>query len=158
MPVLQRRLLRDHEIRLTVWGDGGQKFVRLFRACWDQLPYKARRLILTYWKSGKTASEPLIELSDMWVDSKTSFAQVTDQGTELRFSARDFALLPVLVARWVVAHELAHVYQKALGRRPGGVSEPLKRNRSQCNRQELGLQRRAVPHAKSPPPKAQLHS
>jgi hypothetical protein len=41
----------------------------------------------------------------------------------LKFSAKDFAVFPGSVARWVIAHELAHVYQKTIGRVPGGENE-----------------------------------
>ena len=122
MSVSYLTLLPGHKIRLTAWGSGGKDFVRLFRGCWKQIPTKGRRAILAHWRSAGYEPCPVIELSNMWADSDTCFAQVTRRGMVLRFSAKDFATFPDSVARWIVAHELAHVYQKAIGRDPGGSS------------------------------------
>jgi hypothetical protein len=59
----------------------------------------------------------------MWGDTAFSFAQVGSNGMVLRFSADDFMVFPNKIAQWIIAHELAHVFQKATGRLPGGQSE-----------------------------------
>ena len=41
----------------------------------------------------------------------------------MRFNAKDFDILPPSIVRWIIAHELAHVFQKALGKPPGGESK-----------------------------------
>ena len=47
---------------------------------------------------------------------------------ELKFNAEAFDILPPSVARWIIAHELAHVYQKACGQVPGGEDEHQNEN------------------------------
>jgi hypothetical protein len=59
----------------------------------------------------------------MWGDAAFSFAQVGGNGMTLRFSADDFMVFPDKIAQWIIAHELAHVFQKATGRVPGGQNE-----------------------------------
>ncbi len=66
---------------------------------------------------------PLIELSNMWADCETNFGQVRDAGLEIRFHAASFEVLPDEIGGSIIAHELAHVFQKALGMRPGGDNE-----------------------------------
>jgi hypothetical protein len=105
---------------LIAEGDGAKSFVRLFRDCWKRIPFKARRAILAHWQNSPVSWYPKIELSNSWGDAQTCFGQVRHAGLEVRFSAKDFALLPDEVASWIIAHELAHVYQKATGKRPGG--------------------------------------
>jgi hypothetical protein len=50
----------------------------------------------------------------------------------LRFNAEDFMIFPPKIALWIIAHELAHVYQKAIGGSPGGTSEA--ENETDANR------------------------
>jgi hypothetical protein len=119
---IKQRLLPHHKFQVLTWGDGGKDFVRVFRSCWKQLPLRSRRSILAHWKKAPIPF-PTFELSNMWGDSEVSFAQVGWNGMKLRFSAADFAVLPDRIAQWIIAHELAHVYQKAIGRSPGGDSE-----------------------------------
>jgi hypothetical protein len=45
---------------------------------------------------------------------------VTAWGSEIKFRKSSFEVLPQAAAAYVIAHELAHVYQKCLGRHPGG--------------------------------------
>jgi hypothetical protein len=60
----------------------------------------------------------LIELSNVWSGSEENHAQIGNLGMKMRFNAESFDLFPPEAARWVVAHELAHVYQKVCGRAP----------------------------------------
>jgi hypothetical protein len=92
------RLLARQDIKLQVCDGNGTKFVSLFRSCWRQVPRAARRAILKYWRTKEVYPHPLIELSNVWTDSATSFAQVRRCGMELRFSAKDFDILPPSVA------------------------------------------------------------
>lgn len=119
----EHQLLPRYAFLLTAWDQGGERFIRLFRSCWKQLPRGSRRAIATFWKGGGKPY-PVVELSNLWSDSEEkSFAQVSHGGTVLKFSAKDFAVFPDSIARWVIAHELAHVYQKTRGRTPGGRTE-----------------------------------
>src|SRR4029077_20297246 len=71
---------------------------------------------------------PCIELSDLWRDTEKAFAQVTAVGFEIKFSRSAFEVLPERAAKFLIAHELAHVYQKAIGIKPGGASEDQNEN------------------------------
>jgi hypothetical protein len=66
---------------------------------------------------------PFCELSNHWRGEATNYGQVTSRGYQIRFNAEAFSFLPEEVARFVIAHELAHVFQKAEGKRPGGANE-----------------------------------
>jgi hypothetical protein len=116
------QLLPRHKFQLFTWGEDGTGFVRVFRSCWKKIPSGARRAMLAHWRSGDLPHYPSVELSKLWVDSNGSFGQVTASGMKLKFSAEDFAIFPDSIAGWVIAHELAHVYQSALGRPPDGVN------------------------------------
>jgi len=121
----ERRLRLLPRRKITVWvhsGDG-ERFVDLFRSCWKQLPQAVQRRISMHWKSTRDQYCPRIELSDIWGESQTCYGQVRNHGMEMRFSASKFDERPYHAARWVIAHELAHVYQKAIGRQPGGMNE-----------------------------------
>jgi hypothetical protein len=101
-------------------------------------------VILAYWKTSKVPQIPIFELSNLWSDSEANFAQVGDNGMLMRFSFGDFAVFPNTIALWVIAHELAHVYQKAIGRVPGGISEL--ENETDANRiaAEWGFEQRPL--------------
>jgi hypothetical protein len=122
MPFTSHRLLSGHPLLLIAEGDGAKSFVRLFRGCWKLIPFKARRAILAHWQNSPVSWHPKIELSDSWGDAQTCFGQVRHGGMEVRFSAKDFEVLPDAIAAWIIGHELAHVYQKVIGKRPGGDS------------------------------------
>ena len=121
MAIHYYQLIPSQRIRLVAIDCEGDDFSDLFRKCWRKLPLTARRSICAFWRDPKER-EPLVELSDLWIDSKDAFAQVTNWGRELRFSASAFKVLPYCAGSFIVVHELAHVYQKALGGVPGGES------------------------------------
>ena len=117
---IQRELVPS---RVTVWVDGedaeADVFVNSFNDCWKRIPQHDQAQILDYWQNQCGERGPKIELSDQWYDSKTCFGQVRQQGAEIRF-AKSLTLLPRDARSFLIAHELAHVYQKCIGRRPGG--------------------------------------
>jgi len=47
--------------------------------------------------------------------------------------------LPFHAARWIIAHELAHVYQKAIGRQPCGMNEDGELNEDENETHADGL-------------------
>jgi hypothetical protein len=125
---LHHRLLPDRRFRLTAFGEGGPQFVERFQTCWTRLTPATRAKIEAYWDSADDPNLPLIELSNLWRDWRTCFGQTTQIGMELKFSEGAFKYFPDVIADWVIAHELAHVYQKAMGRRPGGANEEENEN------------------------------
>ncbi len=122
------KLLPDHDYKINCHHHDGKQFVSIFRNTWKKIPYKVRRAILKYWRE---SNWPVgFELSNMWgsgYDPKLS-AQVRHEGCLMKFRQSDFEVLPEKVAEFLIAHELAHVYQKACGRRPGGESEEENEN------------------------------
>lgn len=99
-----------------------RRFVDLFRSTWNRIPEHERRFVQEFWELSQR--EPYCELSNLWMtESRSNYAQVTGLGCELRFLASAFLVLPDEVARFVIAHELAHVFQKAEGKSPGGACE-----------------------------------
>lgn len=116
--IYTRRLLRHHKLQIHCWDDDGTRFVKLFRDTWKSLPLTVRRAILRFWRE----NAPLIELSNMWTPGN-SYGQVGRNGMQIKFRQEAFADFPTKAAHWVIAHELAHVYQKACGRPPGGENE-----------------------------------
>jgi hypothetical protein len=125
MSITTRRLLPGHKVAVHCIDDDGRHFVRLFRATWKRLPLTVRRGILRYWRQMGPRwgwAPPFIELSDSW-SPHDSYGQVGFLGMELRFRQEAFARLPLAIACCVIAHELAHVYQKVCGRRAGGENE-----------------------------------
>lgn len=120
--IKKRRLLRGHEFSIDCHDDDGKWFVELFRSTWRLLPLSVRRAILKFWRHQNTTSYLLIELSNLWAP-ENSFGQVGCNGKELKFRQKVFSRIPPRAARWLIAHELAHVFQKACGRRPGGEDE-----------------------------------
>lgn len=111
------KILPRHNYPLLASPELGPWFIRMFRKCWTQIPSATRRTILHYWRNGCMRC-PSFELSDMWRDSTKSYGQVTFCGFQVRFSAKMFQLMhekQELLAHWIVAHELAHVYQWAIG-------------------------------------------
>jgi len=126
-------LLADMNVPLHVWDrELGLRFRNLFRSCWDRVPADVRQAVLFFWGSKGDGVLPRAEFSDVWGDSHCSCGQVRYSGLEMRFSESAFRALlgpgrtqvnTVEAAAFVIAHELAHVYQKALGFRPGGINE-----------------------------------
>jgi len=113
-------LLENQDLLLHSWGRNGDRFVKLFRHTWDQIPADVTHAILGFC----LAHRPMIELSDSWrpdvsygqVDCVIRGGQIME--ITIRFRAAAFACFPLAVAQWVIAHELAHIYEKACGRLP----------------------------------------
>ena len=116
----RQSLLEAHEYVLISCGGDTARFLTHFRGTWKVLPATVQSVICEYWRA--QGRPPLIELSDVW-SPKTMYGQVRVSGMELRFRADSFKHLPTPAANWIIAHELAHVYQKASGRVAGGDNE-----------------------------------
>ena len=111
------RLLPGHDFIIHAPADRGEEFVDLFRTTWQHLPLVDRRRIIKFWKSSEYAWQPVFELSDIWAPMDAD-GQVGSCGYEIKFREQSFRHFPKPAAEWIIAHELAHVYQRATRRDP----------------------------------------
>jgi hypothetical protein len=136
--ITKRRLLPGHVFRINCWDDDGRCFVKLFRDTWRKLPLSVRCTVLQFWRENANEGGPLIELSNLWVPHD-SYGQVRNAGMVLKFRQEAFSCFPPQAARWVIAHELAHVYQKACGLSPGGKDEETNEHHADNLAKEWGF-------------------
>ena len=114
--VQELTLIPSQKIKLLSVETDGVAFVKLFRGCWQRIPLVHRRKICATLRASQFRR---IELSNMWCDSSFAFGQVGAMGAgilHIYFAADAFELLPTGAAEFIVAHELAHVMQVAIGR------------------------------------------
>ena len=127
MNQLQTRLLLGHPFYAMAYGDNvePQRFVRLFRGTWRQLPLAARRRICKAWREsplfGAVARWAAVEIRDVVPTPnniehgnspgrRTGGAAVLDSySMQLTFWTPRLYALPDEHARALLAHELAHV-------------------------------------------------
>ena len=125
-PVSGLIINRRQNIHLYAFDGDGPRFAHLFRETWRLLPLYARLRILCLWRNSADAlahtilRSPNIELLSDWSGRKGRglrgcLAAVSNHGHQLRFLSRAMDRLPASIVRDVVAHELAHVYQAAVG-------------------------------------------
>lgn len=101
-------------------GDG-ERFARLWDETWRRLPLAVRRAIRRHWRSPKAIGygviqSPLIELLDDWVvREEGGLGAVFRGGHQVRFAAEAVDAAPDDVVQDLIAHELAHVHQWAVG-------------------------------------------
>lgn len=115
-------LLLDHPFELTFIGKTNPKpFLFLFRKTWEQIPSEAQKKILGFWFSRAVESDkgPIhvrFELSNFW-NNEAIYAQIKEGGRKACFRESLFAVMPESVGLWIVAHELAHVFNRSLSER-----------------------------------------
>lgn len=122
----RHRLLDEHELYVHSWHGDGARFLELMRKTWVAIPHEARSAIHAFLLA-TTAS---IELPNSWRHQATAYGHVDYDfdgssilAITVRFHPEAIEHFPTQAAQWVIAHELAHVYQKACGRLPGGEDE-----------------------------------
>jgi hypothetical protein len=122
------RLLRRYGLSLFAPHGEGQRFARLFRETWAQIPLWARRAILRHWRvmgftrvelvndwsgrqgaKGYRAGRPVRRGKGLRGDK----ACCTWRGHKLRFWCPIVRAYPDDLVRDLIAHELAHVVQNA---------------------------------------------
>ncbi len=137
--VQELMLIPSQKIRLLSVETDGVAFAKLFRSCWRRIPLAYRRKICATLRASQFRR---IELSNLWCDSRAgfttlstavicglfwgcetsssvAFGQVGARGVgilHIYFAANAFELLPTDAAEFIVAHELGHVLQVAIGR------------------------------------------
>ncbi len=138
MAIKQIRLIPHLKIYLHVFDGDGRLFVKRFRETWTRLPLGVRRKISSYWRSNKYGFQPFIELSNFF-GRDDIYGQVKNDGYTVKFRASEFDEMPDKTAHWIIAHELAHVYNRAIGNSPffseeGGFSIDEERNEEAVNK------------------------
>ncbi len=138
MAVKLIRLIPNLKIYLHVFDGDGRLFVKRFRETWTRLPLGVRRKISSYWRSNIYGFQPFIELSNFF-GRDDIYGQVKNDGYTVKFRASEFDEMPDKTAYWIIAHELAHVYNRAIGNIPffseeGGFSIDEERNEEAVNR------------------------
>ena len=103
----------------------GPRFAGIFNFAWKKIPANARRQIVRYWRSWRTLLVPDITLSAFPIPIRDLpvtgvGAHVTSLGRELWFCTPWIMEGPDDLVAWVIAHELAHVYQHATNTMPSG--------------------------------------
>lgn len=119
------RLLKGHEVYLSALNGGGERFVELFSETYRRIPLGPRRSIVKHWRSDPfplPLVKPEITLSVSWNGReggrglRGDMAVTKCRGHILHFFSKLVAALPDDLARDLIAHELAHVYQWSIGR------------------------------------------
>jgi hypothetical protein len=113
VPILPRHGLYVHVCTLDGRRPDGRRFAALFLETWRRFPLGVRRSLLAYWRTrpGKIT----IELTGGLMDVYTAIAMAADEGFSLRFDAGLADAMPGDIMQSVIAHELAHAYQSAIG-------------------------------------------
>ncbi len=116
---LWHSLLPRHKVELFAPQGNGPKFAANFIATWKRMPLWARRRILSHWRSDHELNftrKPVIELLSDWSSrGRKDLACCARHGFILRFWSKRFDAMPDAVQCDVIAHELAHVHQHAVG-------------------------------------------
>jgi len=109
-------------IYLMPIGDGDdQRFARNFRRTWRRIGKERCRSILDYWRNPDPArmmpqiEYPVIELLDDWSGRDAAVGYCTYNGHKLMFLAFVVEAMPDDMVQVLIAHELGHVYRKAIG-------------------------------------------
>jgi hypothetical protein len=121
------RLFPGYEVYLVGREGDPNRFAKLFLATWHRLPSKDRRLIMGWW-GRQTLGHHLdgrqvtigpgatVLLGDeLRNQDRGRLADTVGSGHTLRFDSNAVAQMPDNVVQDLVAHELAHVVQLALG-------------------------------------------
>jgi len=116
--------------RLGIGDD--ERFAFIFRDTWRRIPLRAKRLMVRHWRMSEPVWaiqgfwSPVIELADYWEFSDRTVRHPKDaaacgrNGHSLYFYAPLVDAMPVVHVQELVAHELAHVVQFAIGEPPSG--------------------------------------
>jgi hypothetical protein len=112
-------LLARHGIDLTAIDGDGRRFSRVYRETWKRTPLGARRQLLGHWRSGGglmfgVLLSPIVLLTNQ-LSARGAFAETSKFGHELKFSGKQVDAMPEDVVQDLIAHELAHVLQNAIG-------------------------------------------
>ena len=116
-------LVKRDAIYLIPIGHGDdQRFARNFCTTWRLLGEEERRSLTDYWRNPDPMRMmpqmlfPGIELLDDWSGRDGEFGHCTNNGHKLMFWACSVDAMPDDMVQTLIAHELGHVYRKAISR------------------------------------------
>jgi len=89
--------------------EDGPHFVKTFEEALHKLPLSAQQVIRDYWLV--TPDLVWLEIESDWKGHITRNAEVNEAGRSIAFNGIEFSKMPEPVAMFVIAHELALVYQ-----------------------------------------------
>lgn len=107
--------------RIPFYGYGDdERFARLVRSTWFQIPYGHRRKMIEFWRSSQSRAAPYWNptfslLVDWARRTPGMLGFCTGHGRELRFYAPAVDKMPDEVVRTLIAHEIGHVFVLANG-------------------------------------------
>jgi hypothetical protein len=101
---------------IFLWAEAGDaaRFSGLFRQTWARLPLWVRRRLRRHWREGLPSPEISL-VPTLIEDGSPAYGSAGRRGHRLRFAAQSVDAMPDAVVQDLVAHELAHVLQNALG-------------------------------------------
>ena len=115
--------LPDRKILIVEFDDGVELLLKQLNAALERIPTEQGIEILNYLeRASQFGHTPIIEWSNMWGPSD-AIGQFVPAEFILKFRSDELCFYPDNAFQWIIAHEFAHVYQKAIGRKPGGKSE-----------------------------------
>jgi hypothetical protein len=125
LPMKKQFLLKRHKVSMYIYpgfeGALSERFARLLHGTWKRIPLWARRRILKFWReSAWDANHTRFWLlGDFRINIATgkhaAFGAVGHAGHMIRFHAPSIAEMPDDVVVDLIAHEMAHVTQCAVG-------------------------------------------
>jgi hypothetical protein len=107
-----------HAIYLTVVSGNGPRFADAFHATWKRLPLWVRRRLLRYWRNHPRYGawpSPFISIQSVTSEGRKNYGLRRHYGCEFEFASKYTDILPENVLQDLIAHELAHALQCALG-------------------------------------------
>lgn len=96
-----------------------ERFAQAFRHVWQAISDDVREAIVEHWDATVAFGRPIIEYSNDWRPTHKGVYATAGAGRgEIQFVARLLDPMPDGALKFVVAHELAHFYQRTLGDEP----------------------------------------
>lgn len=94
-----------------------EKFIKCFKDVWVNIPKQHKEKMFNLW-SNQVMGYCSILFSNLWRDCAVSHAQTRKNGNEIEFNSETISSMTDEGCRFVIAHELGHVMQRANGLRP----------------------------------------
>ncbi len=128
---------------LTLHVDAGDRdrFARLFRSTWLQIPNEDRRRMTAVFRRDRTRLELMDGWSNWWPGLNGNVGIIGSALNEIRFHAPYIDRMTDGSVAFLIAHELAHVRQFCLGKIGPRMKQALERDADAHARQWLKVSR-----------------